>query len=392
MYYTRRVFIELKKQLENPEIVVLTGMRRVGKTTIFRMLFDDIKSNNKLFLDMENPVNQKLFEEINFDNVLLNLSSLGLSQKEKIYLFLDEIGAIPNVVRVIKYLYDHYQIKFFLTGSSSFYLKNLFPESLSGRKIIFELFPLDFEEFLQFKKIRQQIPADFDQKDRYKSLVSFEMLKGLYNEYLEYGGFPQVVLTDDAQQKRLILGDIFKSYFEKDVNLLADFKNINLFRDLLLLLLARVGSKIDITKLASEVGISRETVYSYLAFLQGTYFIDLIPSFTGSIDRQISKAKKIYLCDNGLVNHFVKVSSGALFENAVYLNLKKHGKVSYFQKRTGAEIDFILDGIGLEVKETGRAADYKKLARFAKDLKLRTWYIVTKAFVDIKGFIPATQL
>lgn len=77
---------------------------------------------------------------------------------------------------------------------------------------------------------------------------------------------------------------------------------------------------------------------------------------------------------------------------AVYLNLKKYGKLYYFQKRTGAEIDFILDGVGFEIKETGRTSDHRKLTRFAQNLKLKAWYIISKSFVKDKGFIPATEV
>ncbi len=164
MIYTRKLFKQLIKEIDSKSITVLTGMRQVGKTTLMRSVFDCIDSDNKTFLDLENPLNQKIFEEENFDNILINLENFGINSKDKAYLFLDEIQLIPNLVKAIKYLYDHYQIKFFLTGSSSFYLKGLFPESLAGRKIIYELFPLDFEEFLIFKKKEKKFFEKFIQK------------------------------------------------------------------------------------------------------------------------------------------------------------------------------------------------------------------------------------
>ena len=164
----------------------------------------------------------------------------------------------------------------------------------------------------------------------------------------------------------MALEDIFKSYFEKDVKILADFKNLNAFRDLLILLLERVGAKLDISKLASEVGVSRATVHNYISFLKETYFLNLVPAYSKSLDRQVSSAKKLYLCDTGLINRFVKVNEGSLFENSVYLNLKKYGKISYFQKRNGAEIDFILEDkkIALEVKKTAAIQDYNRLKKW----------------------------
>ena len=100
-----------------------------------------------------------------------------------------------------------------------------------------------------------------------------EKVMKFFEEYLAFGGFPQVVLADDESKKKLFLKDIFTSYFEMDVRKMADFRQMSAFRDMLLLLMQRVGSKLEISKLSSEIGVSRETVYSYLSFLEGSYFI-----------------------------------------------------------------------------------------------------------------------
>ncbi len=391
MYFSRKLEVALKKQLKTKEIIVVTGMRRVGKTTLLRNLYNEIESANKAYLDIENPIEQKIFEEADYNNIWANLQEYGINPKEKSYLFLDEIQAKADIVKAIKYLYDHYDVKFFLTGSSSFYLKNLFPESLAGRKIIFELFPLDFEEYLKFKNQRQEFAYDFKQKTVQKNIINYEKIKNYYEDYLQYGGFPQIVLEKDENQKKLLLTDIFKSYFELDVKALADFTRINAFRDLLLLLLQRIGSKVDITKLASEVGVSRETVYSYIAFLQSTYFISLVSPFSTNKDREVSGAKKVYACDSGLANHLSNISPGSLFENAVYLNLRNYGNIHYYQKYSSAEVDFILADkkIALEIKQTGTPSDYKRLARLAKSLNLSNYYVITKKFSTEEGFIPA---
>ncbi|PIQ07369.1 MAG: hypothetical protein COW72_00680 [Candidatus Nealsonbacteria bacterium CG18_big_fil_WC_8_21_14_2_50_37_10] len=393
MIYQRKLLKILKKQLLSKEIIVLTGIRRVGKTTLYRMIFDEIKSDNKAFLDMENPLEQRIFEEKDFNNILLNFKEYGINQKSKAYIFLDEIQAMPKAIKAVKYLYDHYDIKFFLTGSSSFYLKNLFPESLAGRKFIFELFPLDFEEFLIFKNHRKNFYKSFSDKDKKKNFIVFEKTKKLYDEYMEYGGFPAVALEEEKENKKLKLNDIFKSYFEKDVKSLADFKEINVFRDLILLLMQRVGSKVEISKLSSELGVSRETIYSYLSFLEGTYFFSFISPFSKNVDREVSGSKKTYICDNGFLNAFAKISEGALFENAVFNNLKQHGKICYYQRRTGKEIDFILnEEIALEAKLNGIVSDAKELEKTFKSLNLKQYYIITKNFNENKRFIPAMEL
>ncbi len=394
MLLKRRIHPALQKQIDKPDITVLTGMRRVGKTTMLQMIFDEIESTNKVFLDLENPLDQKAFEETDYNNIWYNLQAYGITNKEKAFIFLDEIQSSPSIVSPIKYLHDHYNVKFFLTGSSSFYLKNLFSESLSGRKQIFELYPLDFVEFLVFKGRKKDFVDDFALKEKRKSSIIFEKVKKLYEEYLEFGGFPQVVLTDDYRGKVHQLNDIFKSYFEMEVRRLADFKPINNFRDLMLLLLQRTGAKLEISKLASEVGVSRDTIYSYLAFLQGTYFIDLVVPYTLNRDREVSGAKKLYICDNGFIRHFGKVNEGSLLENGVFLDLRKYGTVRYYQKRSGQEIDFILPekGVGIEVKKKGVDRDYHKLASLCRTLDINRFYVVTQDFRESKGFIAAPDL
>ena len=394
MLYPRKILQPLKKHLKTKEIVVLTGMRRVGKTTAFRMIYKEIKSKNKVFLDIENPIEQKIFEEADYNNIWANLKPFGITNKEKAFIFLDEIQSAPEIVKAIKYLYDHYDVKFFLTGSSSFYLKNLFPESLAGRKFVLELYALDFEEFLIFKGQKKTFYKSFKEKEENKNAIGFEKYKKLYEEYLNYGGFPQVTLEESIDLKKEKLNDIFKSYFEKDVKILADFRDINAFRDLLLLLLERIGSKLDISKLSKEIGVSRETVYSYISFLQSTYFIELISPFSKSVDREMSGAKKIYLCDNGIVSQFSRVSEGNLLENAVYRNIKSRGEIRYYQKRSGQEIDFIIpqEKIAVEVKRKGFDKDLKKLKRLADDLELKESYIAAKEFNEKKGFIPALEI
>jgi predicted AAA+ superfamily ATPase len=393
--YERKLLPELRKWVGKKAIVVVTGMRQVGKTTLFKMLFDEIASGNKAFLDMENPIVQRVFQEKDYDNVWANLKQYGVFPKEKAYLFLDEIQAAPVAVKAVKYLFDHYNVQFFITGSSSFYLKNLFPESLAGRKAMFELYHLDFEEFLVFKDARKEFHASIAEKDRCKNYVDYERNKKLYEEYLAYGGFPRVALSDSADEKKAFLEDIYKSYFEKDVRLLADFKDVGRLQDLILLLMQRTGSKLNISRISSELGLARETVYSYLSFLEATYFINLVPPFSRSVDREVSGARKVYLCDTGILNHFAQVSSGALLENAVFNVLKRKDEIKYYQRRAGtAEIDFILKkhGIAVEVKERGTALDTKKLGAIAKSLRLREHYVVTKTFVDGKGFVCVTDL
>ena len=342
MRFERLIFPALQRQVDTPDIIVLTGMRRVGKTTLLKMIYDGIESDNKAFIDLENILDQKIFEEQDYNNIWANLGAYGISNTSKAFIFLDELQAKPEAVPALKYLHDHYDVKFFVTGSSSFYMKNLFSESLAGRKILFELFPLDFEEFLVFKNAKKEFSRDFKEKEARRNLIVYEKLKKYYDEYLTYGGFPQVVLAPDHEQKELYLKDILTSYFEMDVKKMADFRQMTAFRDLMLLLMQRTGSKIYISSVASEIGISRNTVYSYISFLESTYFMFFLSPFNKNIIKEVRGAKKVYFCDNGILNQFSRISDGAMLENAVFNNLRKYGKLNYYQKRSGVEIDFIM--------------------------------------------------
>src|SRR3990167_6564358 len=223
--FTRDILPKLEAEFNTKEIVVITGMRQVGKTTLLKHLFGKTPSANKAFIDLENPLHRKLFEEENFDNVWKNLEPFGVAAHRHAYLFIDEIQNLPMVSSVVKYLYDHWQVKFFLTGSSSYYLKNLFPESLAGRKIIFEIYPLTFKEFMRFKGIELEIPDSFSKKAEKKNKIAFERYSHYYQKFLEFGGFPAVVLEKNQQRKRILLQEIFTSYFEKDAKNLAGFRS-----------------------------------------------------------------------------------------------------------------------------------------------------------------------
>jgi len=395
MQYRRKIQLDLERQITTREIVVLTGMRRTGKTTLMKMLYNSIISGNKVFLDLQNILDQQIFDEIDYNNIFANLKSYGINPEEKVYIFIDEVQFKPEVTGVVKYLYDHYDVKFFITGSSSFYLRNLFPESLAGRKVTFELFPLYFEEFLVFNNVDIDFAANFKEKCKNKNFIEYQKLSKYYEEYLKYGGFPQVVLEKDERQKQLMLKDIFNSYFQIDIITLADFKKIDAFKKLIFILLERVGSKLDISKLASLIGVSRDTVYSYINLLEGTYFIYLISPFTMNRDKEVSGTKKVYLCDNGIINQFSQVSKGSLLENSVFLNLKKYGEISYYQKRNGMEIDFVVKNeirTALEVKSNAVENDFKKLKRLSEQLKIDNYYLVSNTFNKLDNSFCTYQL
>lgn len=377
MFKNRKILSVLTRHAAVREAIVVTGFRRVGKTVLLKHIYGELATKNKIFLDMESPVNQRAFADDNYDNVRAYLSRQGLDFSKRAYVFLDEIQSVRNLPSVVKYLYDHNEIKFYLTGSSSFYLKNWFSESMAGRKFLFELFPLDFEEFLWFKEVN------------IKPTAGYELLSALYEEYLVYGGFPGVVLALSSEEKLLRLDDILGSYFKLDVATLAHFRDNQKLKDLLFLLSSRVGSKPEISKLAESLGVSRQTVSEYLDFFEQTYLIHYLRPISGSKDVQIKHLPKIYFGDTGILNRIAQVSRGQLFENKVFnqllTRLAYEGKlgefresIGYYQKKNGAEIDFILgDKTAYEVKTTGGGFDVRKLEKVASKLGITNSVVVS---------------
>jgi len=370
MFYQRKIYPEIKKHLKQKQITVITGMRRVGKTTILKHILEEIPSDNKAYFDLERVDTRELFSEKNYELIISALENRGLNLKQGLYLAIDEIQLSGNIASVLKYLYDNYNIKFIVSGSSSFYLKNLFSESLAGRKKIFELFPLDFGEFLTFKEVSFKSIDKVFQMDFEKS--EYERLKSLYEEFVSFGGFPEVVLLKTNQAKKDLLNDIVSSYINIDVATLSDFRQQNDFYSLIKMLASRSGTRLDYTKLSQLTGISRPTLMNYLEFLEKTYLIYRLPVLARSSDKEIVKAKKIYFCDTGMANILAQLSGGQQFENTVFNQLRSYGELRYFALKTGREIDFILDALlAIEVKETPTTSDLKNLVETAKRAKTK---------------------
>ncbi|MGB9697851.1 MAG: ATP-binding protein [Thermodesulfobacteriota bacterium] len=381
MIFPRALYQKITPFFDSPEAIIITGMRRTGKTTLLRYIYDQIPSKNKIFLDLENPLNRRFFEKDNYEIIKSEFEFLGVDFKSKSCIFLDEIQFIKNLPSIVKYFIDHYEVKFFLTGSASFYLKNLFTESLAGRKFIFELFPLSFSEFLVFKESPLKIPPDAS----HISKAIFDTLWPLYREYMVYGGFPEVVLKKNVEEKKKSLEDIFSSFFNLEVIQLGDFRRNEIIRDLMLFLIQTLGSKLDIQRIAKELGISRPTLNEYLAFLEGTYFIKTIRPFSKGRSAEIRKMPKVYICDSGLANHLSKVDDGHIFENCVFQNLRLKGELNYYQKKSGAEIDFILNkSIAYEVKIRPQEADLKRLKLIAQELNLDDFWIVSGNYTSLE--------
>lgn len=374
--YKRKAFEELKQHLSKRQVTVITGMRRVGKTTAIRYLLEQIKHTNKLYLDLERIENRHLFNQESYTDVERGLVQLGIDFSKPAVIALDEIQLVKNIPSIIKSFYDSYEIKFIVSGSSSFYIKNHFAESLAGRKKIFELWPLDFREFLVFKDSWH--PRIEEERHQLFLRTFYDLYADLYEEYIRFGGFPEVVLAGSLSDKEDYLSDIINSYIELDIKLLSDFEVSDALYKLILLMAGRVGSKVDYSKISGITGINRHKIKEYLSLLEYTYFIRTILPVSKGIDKALTAQPKMYFSDTGILNALQKgLSGGNIFENAIATQLLRLGQVNYFEKSRSKEIDFILnDKTAYEVKEKPAAQHLTELKYKTEAIGLEEHYLI----------------
>ena len=385
-YKERLIYPELREHFSKRQVTILTGLRRTGKTTLIKKLLDYFDSNNKIYFDLERIDNRELFSEKNYENIIAALTSRGLDFNKKTLIAIDEVQLFPGIASVIKYLYDNYPIKFVITGSSSYYIKNLFSESLAGRKKVFELFTLSFREFLTFKEVNF-VPSKTLNK---KFIASeYERLKKYYEEFILYGGFPEVALSKNISDKKDLVNDILSSYLNIDIKNISDIRDQKNLHNLLKMLAKRAGTRLDYSKLSSLIGISRPSVYNYMDLLENTFVVTRVPVLAKNPDREIVKAPKIFINDNGLLNQLTEVSSGTQFENAVFNQLKFYGKLQYYSLKTGREIDFILnEKTAIEVKETAAMQDLSRIKNLSKNINISNVIVVSRLpSPDFKDFV-----
>jgi hypothetical protein len=382
--YLRNLFAEISRHLKERPATVITGMRRVGKSTLLKALLDKVPGNNKIYLDLERIENRHIFRQPTYQEMELFLEAQGINIQSKCTIALDEIQLMPDIVSVIKYWYDTYGVKFLITGSSSFYLKNRFSESLAGRKRIFELHPLSFDEFLHFKEVDEKKfnPFSF----RTFSEGFYNSFNAHYQEYVKYGGFPEVALINKAASKKAMLLDILNAYIDLDVKLLADFTLTDELYKLIRLMASRTGSKLDVSKLASVAGINRNKIAHYLNLFEQTYFLVRLTPYSNNIDKEISQQPKYYFSDSGVYNLLEYQDKGKIFENAVINQfLRLDNRINYYQKKTGQEIDLIWkNNTAIEIKTTATPGDLQVLTTRAKSIGFKKQILV--GFTPPAGF------
>lgn len=348
------------------------------------MLFEELSAKNTcLFLDLDILSN---YEKISTFEGLLNLLKVnGYSEKQTdfFYLFLDEFQRYPSVAKIIKNAYDNLpNLKIFASGSSSLTIKNQIQESLAGRKMITEIFPLDFEEFLIFKG-EQSLAGNLKNIAKLngdKLSQPLREYRKLMEEFMVFGGYPEVALKSSPEEKKEILESIFDLYVKKD---LVEYLNINKIlevKKLIEILAINHGQKIKYEELSRVTSLSFNEIKKYLEILSETYLIKEIRPFYTNKNKELVKIPKIYFMDPGVRNYFInnfndlrlRNDPGFLFEGFILSELMKRSnkQIRFWQDKNFNEVDFVLEKNGkflpLEVKfkETLKSEDLNGLETF----------------------------
>jgi len=260
----REILPRILKLIDIPEIIVLHGARQVGKTTLMKMLIDHLQQkniHNIFYFDLEKADHFELCNKGD-EEIIKYIHARTKSEKEKKFLFIDEIQYLDNPSSLLKIFYDHHkeEFKLFVSGSSSFSIKSKFKDSLVGRIIDFEIHGLSFLEFLQFKGL------DYDLNSG--SEFIHKELKELYREFVLYGSYPQVVLTNNLELKELYINGIIEKYIYKDIKDIARIREVDKFNNLIKFLASQSGQLVNINEISDTLNLSRPTLEKYLFILK----------------------------------------------------------------------------------------------------------------------------
>jgi predicted AAA+ superfamily ATPase len=381
MAIQRKLYQKLEKHLSKKEFTIIIGPRQVGKTTLLKQLYEKVKKEkqNAVILSLEDS---EIKAQINAhpDNVFKYIPKP--TSKNKVYLFIDEVQYAKDPSHFLKYLFDHYapSLKVIATGSSAFYIDQKFTDSLAGRKIIFELYSLDFEEFLLFKGktslLKELALIKSDEEYISKKYKYFELL---LEEYMTYGAYPAVVLEENIEYKIMLLKEIKNSFLKKDI-LESAIEQEEKFYRLLTLLAAQIGNTLNVNELKNTLQLNEKTLSRYLFVLQKCFHIQLIKPFYQNLRKELTKMPKVYFNDLGLRNVLLnqfenpenRSDKGALLENLVYLFLReKEGieNIRYWRTADGNEVDFVIEtsyqkGYAIEVKWSDEKTSISKYSKF----------------------------
>ncbi len=348
MYLPRELEKELARWLRRREVILLKGPRQSGKTTLLKHL-RSLYGGTYINLDIPSL------------SSVLERNPLHFADKPQ-PLFFDEIGNVRDAGKHLKVLYDEGKCKIVCTGSGAFEVKCNVLGPLVGRAVSFELLPLSFSEYLTW---RYPELADMhqDARDAFFSFIEYGKLppapfssreiQQAFNDYLNWGGYPSVVL--EKEEKERVLASIVECALHRDIFALFDVRERSAFSTFMQVLAAQAGGLLHL----SAFPISFRTAERYLSALVMEYFVDLIRPFYMNLSTELRKTPKLYFLDLGILNFLGewRIPRPALLENFAFLELRRrYNRVAFWRTESKAEVDFIVRGnfglVPVEVKSS----------------------------------------
>ncbi len=357
-----------KSKSSSGRIIVLTGARQTGKTTLAKLCFPDMS-----YIALDDPMMSGQY------------ASLTASQWHHLYprAVLDEVQKVPSIVESIKAVHDgNSDTRYLLTGSSQLLLLSKVRETLAGRCLIYELFPLMLPEMLTGKWEDKVSPSFFqnflDSGKLPELLPSFTMekdyaaKKDIFSYYLEFGGYPALVnpkLTND-ERKEWLYGYI-RTYLERDVRDLASFRYLEPFVKIQKISSLLTGELINYSDLAREAGVTANTAQKFLSYLEISYQTIQLQPWTRNRIKRLTRSPKLHYLDPGVQRAVIQktgMASGNEYESAVVAEIYKQIRnmnrpVSMYHLRTfdGRETDLLLETekgyYAIEIKMSDRVGN-----------------------------------
>jgi len=332
MQIERWIYKDLRRELGEPQVLVLTGPRQVGKTTLLRALESAAREAGRRtrYFDLEQPADLAALTG-GADDVMDALS------RDTDLVFVDEFYYLENAGRFFKAIYDRgstrtdQRVKIVASGSSSVEIHSHLAESLAGRTITYRVFPLSHDEYARWNS-----PS-----------------RPEFRDYLRFGGLPGLAHVDSEERKQRLLADYLATYLFRDIKGLIREENIRAFNHLLALLAQSQGQVVESSRLAGELGLSAPTVGNYLSILDQTYVNFLVPSYHTNLANELKKSRKTYLYDLGVRNGILKDfraaeerdDIGAIHESYVFLTLRAllapNMELRFWRTKRGEEVDFV---------------------------------------------------
>jgi predicted AAA+ superfamily ATPase len=390
--------IDYRDLLQLKEGLGIIGVRRAGKTFFMFQIaksLGEIPEENIVYVNMEDRRLQPLTER-SLDRIYeAFIENFDYDQNKPICLFLDEVQNVPEWERFVRNFYDNTSIKFIVSGSSSKILRTELSTLLTGRIIRLEIHPFSFREFLKAKD------PELDLEDR---LLLYSPraheIKRLFKEYLEFGGFPEVVLTDKMNLKTILLGEYLDGIINRDVISRYPIKNKVLLENLVNYLFSSFSSPFSFSKAhrffkSCGLSVGKQTLIEYFSYMNEVFLFFSVPIFSYKIKDVLKYPVKMYCVDNGFIRvGYPKFSEnlGRLAENIVFIDLKRRfgsSSVCYWKDAKG-EVDFVITE-GLYVKqliqicwnvnaEETRKREVKSLLRAMGEFNLEEGLVITEDF------------